>query len=115
MRDSPGTMNSRGISTCASRSQERVDPLDHLRRDSRRAVLQAIPGVRVGGQLRTDDEQLALEPQDEVGDPGQARRHHVELLLEPELGAGEPEGGHGLVDRAVGLGAWSSLAIRSPP
>ena len=60
--------------------------------------------VRVGGELRTDDEQLALEAQDEVGDPGQPRRHHVELLLEAELGAGEPEGGHGLVDRAVGLG-----------
>src|SRR3712207_5703970 len=47
-------------------AQRYVEALDHLLRNPRSAVLEAVPGVRVRRQLRRDDEQLALEAEDQL-------------------------------------------------
>ena len=70
---SPGTTNSLGISMLASSSRRSPRrPRPSLGRDPGLAVLEAVPGVGVGGQLRADDEQLALEAQDQVAEAAEA-------------------------------------------
>src|SRR3954466_15869414 len=65
--------------------EKSIEAVDHLARDSRRAVEEPVPGVLVRRQLRCRDEQLALQPEDDRAEVGEARRNAVALGLEVQL------------------------------
>ena len=63
---SPGTTNSLGIAMLRLELDEvALQVLDHRLGHAGPAVLEAIPGLGVGGQLGADHEQLALEAEDQ--------------------------------------------------
>ena len=77
-----------------------LEGLDHAVGDPADAVLEAVGGLGRGRELGSGDEQVLLQGEDGCVEVG------LVLLAE---GAGYPEGGVGLVDRAVGLGARVGL------
>ena len=101
VRVSPGTTNSVGkLDPRLVVGQDRVDPGDHLRRDPRVAVAEAVPGGRVRGQLRARRRRARAgsagrgpRSRPSAGGRTSSRRFGV------ELGPGEPQGRDRLVER----------------
>src|SRR5581483_7471017 len=78
---------------------DRLEGGDHLGRDQRHARLQLRPVLGGGGQFGADHEQFPLE----------ADQQFAQFGAGLGLGPGQAEGGHRLVDLAVGRGAGGVL------
>ena len=90
----------RGLEATGDVVDDRLEPLDHPRGDERDLGLQLGAVLGRGRELRADDEQLALQLHEQLG----------EVRVGVDLGPGQAQRAHGLVDRAVGLGADFVLA-----
>ena len=90
---------------CFGITEHRLEHAQHRLIDTRLAITEPIPGVRIGGQLRACHEEVALQLEQgvtEVRDEARKRGSRRQL---GDLGTRQTEAGNGLIDGAVGLGA----------